>query len=88
MNLNDVFPNGLLGEGIFYFLNNYNVPWKESVTSLALDLEYYGNVSGGKTISPLLRRLLVNGVITESVAQKLANSLYSMNGLCACMQHF
>ena len=81
MNLNDVFPNGLLGEGIFYFLNNYNVPWKESVTSLALDLEYYGNVSGGKTISPLLRRLLVNGVITESVAQKLANSLYSMNGL-------
>ena len=81
MNLNDVFPNGLLGEGIFYFLNNHNVPWKESVTSLALDLEYYGNVSGGKTISPLLRRLLVNGVITESVAQKLAQSLYSMNGL-------
>ena len=57
------------------------MPWKESVSSLALDLEYYGNVSGGKTISPLLRRLLVNGVITESVAQKLAQSLYSMNGL-------
>ena len=81
MNLNDVFPNGLLGEGIFYALNSYNVPWKESISSLALDLEYYGNVSGGKTISPLLRRLLVNGVVTDTVASKLAQSLYSMNGL-------
>ena len=81
MNLNDVFPDGITGEGIFYALNNYDVPWKNSISSLALDLEYYGNVSGGKTISPLLRRLLVNGVITESVALKLANSLYSMNGL-------
>lgn len=81
MNLNDVFPDGLTGEGIFYALNEYNVPWKTSISSLSLDLEYYGNVSGGKTISPLLRRLLVDGVIPTSALTRLANSLYSMNGL-------
>lgn len=81
MNLNDVFPDGLMGEGIFYALNEYNVPWKTAISSVALDLEYYGNVSGGKTISPLLRRLLVDGVITQSALTRLANSLYSMNAL-------
>ena len=81
MNLNDIFPDGLTGEGIFYALNEYNVPWKTSISSVALDLEYYGNVSGGKTISPLLRRLLVDGVVPESALTRLANSLYSMNAL-------
>lgn len=81
MNLNDVFPDGLMGEGIFYALNEYNVPWKTAISSVALDLEYYGNVSGGKTIAPLLRRLLVDGVIPPSALTRLANSLYSMNAL-------
>lgn len=81
MNLNDVFPDGLMGEGIFYALDSYNVPWKTAISSVALDLEYYGNVSGGKTISPLMRRLLVDGVIPQSAITRLANSLYSMNAL-------
>ena len=81
MKLIDVFPDALTGSGIFDALNNYNVPWKTDVSSISLDLEYFGNVSGDKTVSPLIRKLSVNGVLSPTAVSKIAQSLYTMHGL-------
>ena len=81
MKLIDVFPDALTGSGIFDALNTYNVPWKTDISSISLDLEYFGNVSGDKTVSPLIRKLSVNGVLSSSAIAKIAQSLYNMHGL-------
>lgn len=77
--LTDVFPEGLTGNGIFLALAAYDVPWKEEVSSIALDLEYYGNISGDKPISPLVNKLLVMGVLSQDSVNRIAESLYLMH---------
>lgn len=66
--------------GIFSALDSYDVPWKTAVNSDLLDLEYYGNISGQKAISPLVRKSLFYGVLTENKQQVLANLIFSMYG--------
>lgn len=75
----DAFGDVLTDGGLFSVLNTLNVPWKNDVTANTLDLEYFYNISGQKSISPLLRRFL-NGATTITTAQKttLANVLYDM----------
>lgn len=75
----DAFGDVLTDGGLFSLLNTLNVPWKNDVSANALDLEYFYNISGQKSISPLLRRFL-NGATTITTAQKttLANVLYDM----------
>lgn len=73
----DVITNG----GIFTALNNLNVPWKNDVTASSLDLEYYFNISGQKTISPLLRKILGTGeTLTPANLVSLSNVIYNMFG--------
>lgn len=81
MKLIDAFPDALTGSGIFDALDNYNVPWKTDISSISLDLEYFGNISGDKTVSPLVRKLSVNGVLSSNAITKIAQSLYNMHGL-------
>ena len=57
--LNDVFPGWLSGGGIFSTLQMFPVPWKVENISSALDMEYHGNVSGDKIISPLAEKTLI-----------------------------
>lgn len=80
--LQTVFPNWITS-GIFTALNEYDVPWKnDNITDL--DVEYFGNISGEKTISPLVRKLLdVDGAETlsnERIGQ-LANIIFGLNSV-------
>ena len=68
--IGDVFPDWLT-TGIFSKLDQYDVPWKNENMAAALDLEYYGNISGEKIISPLIEKLTDDEYIQES-RQELA----------------
>lgn len=72
MVLLEVFPNWQTS-GIFKYMTD--VPWDVSKSS-QLDLEYFGNHSGAKTISPLVHRLLNSqGELPIDVIKLLANMI-------------
>lgn len=78
--LNDVFSQWLNDKGIIKTLtDNYDVPWKNVVDGSILDLEYHGNRSGGKIISPLLEKLITKNGISDENAIKLCGLIYSRN---------
>ena len=77
MKLTEAFPNWLLGEGIFSELSKLSVPWRTN--SIDLDLEYFGNHSGEKIISPLVSKLLVNDKLTSESITRLASVIYNLN---------
>lgn len=55
--LNEAFPYGMTTGGIFVLLTN--PPWAEqNITPSLLDMDYFGNHSGEKPISPLVHKLL------------------------------
>lgn len=67
--------------GIFHSLDSFNVPWKNEDISDILDIEYFGNISGSKTISPLVRKLLgSSSVLSSDQVSQLARIIYNMNG--------
>ena len=73
--LRDAFPDWSEGFGIFdKIMQVADMPWKddETVTSLLLDLEYFGNRSGSKFCSPLVAHYLQNGEVTTAGREKLA----------------
>lgn len=79
--LYNVFGDVLLNGGIFKALSLLDVPWKNDTDDTALDLEYFGNISGQKTISPLINRLLgTNAILTNENITTLANVIYNMFG--------
>ena len=78
MKLTEAFPNWLVGEGIFSELSKLSVPW--STNSTDLDLEYFGNHSGEKIISPLVSKLLVDDKLTSDSITRLASIIFSLNG--------
>ena len=78
MKLTEAFPNWLVGEGIFSELSKLSVPW--STNSIDLDLEYFGNHSGEKIISPLVSKLLVDDKLTSDSITRLASIIFSLNG--------
>lgn len=77
MKLTEAFPNWLVGEGIFKELNKLSVPWRTN--SADLDLEYFGNHSGEKIISPLVSKLLVDDKLTSDSITRLASVIYNLN---------
>ena len=77
--LSDVFPDWIIGSGIFSELHKFDVPWKNKFNSEPLDLAYFGNNSGDKIISPLVEKLLVNGTLPEENLNKLASAIYTLN---------
>ena len=75
--INDVIPD--ITSGIFSALANLNVPWETDAS--ILDLDYMGNISGQKTISPLVSRVLGdNTTLTSENITQLANVIYALNG--------
>lgn len=76
--LNDIFPDWLTGAGIFATLQNFNIPWKLENISADLDLEYHGNHSGDKLISPVARRVSRGEPLTVLQKTQLASALYAI----------
>lgn len=74
--LRDVFEDWADGSGIFDKISSLaTVPWSTdvNVTSAILDLEYFGNRSGAKFCSPLVKYFIDDdGAITEDGRTKLA----------------
>jgi hypothetical protein len=59
--LNDLFPNWLTTGGIFAAIadiTEYTMPWAATVAETTLDIQYHGNHSGRKYISPLVTSLV------------------------------
>lgn len=77
--LNDMFPNWLTGAGIFSTLQNFSVPWRNDNIAQSLDIEYHGNISGDKFISPLVDKMSGGEVLTESKKNMLANAILAIN---------
>ena len=64
--------------GIFNALQSMNVPWKNKNISDVLDLNYFGNFSGMKYVTPLISLLLGNNTfLTNQSITKLANIIYN-----------
>lgn len=77
MKLNEVFTD-YINNGIFTFLNSLDVPWKEKNISQQLNLQYHGNISGKKEVSPLVDSLIVENNLTENSKTMLAMSIFSI----------
>lgn len=78
--LNDVFPNWATS-GIFELLESFDVPWKSYVSGDVVDLDYHGNKSGRKLISPLVKAMLdSNGDLPAAQQTKLAGLLFYKYG--------
>lgn len=68
----DVFPDWLTTGGIFTALSD--MPWSDDITGSTLDIEYYGNVSGEKAVSPLIDKLCdTSGTLSASSINKLVD---------------
>lgn len=79
--LNDVLPNWMSGNGIFSVLQSFPVPWKDNNIASALDLEYHGNVSGEKFISPLLRKLMSGETLSEMEQTLVGTTIMAICGV-------
>lgn len=73
----DIFPNWSTDGIIKELTNNHDVPWKNTVDGSVLDLEYYGNHSGNKIISPLVAKLLTATGLSSANKTALANLIYA-----------
>lgn len=70
-------------DGIFSSLDSYLVPWKNAIDATLIDFEYFGNVSGGKVISPLVRKTLEEDdatVLSQERIDQIAEMLFALNG--------
>lgn len=69
--LREAFPNYQLDNALFDKFTD--VPWSEEVASELLNLDYFGNHSGGKFCAPIVKRLLGDAEqLTEQQMQTLA----------------
>ena len=50
----EAFPEWKKNKGIFEYFPD--PPWKDVISSVELNLEYFGNISGSKGISPLVSK--------------------------------
>lgn len=76
--INETIPNWLIGSGIFNALNDFDVPWRVSDIANELDMEYHGNISGDKFISPLVRKMKSGDTLTTAEMKTLAGVIYHM----------
>ena len=70
MILIEAFPKWKENKGIFEYFPD--PPWKDEISSVELNLEYFGNISGSKGISPLVSKMLTDGILEDSSRQALA----------------
>jgi len=75
--LNDIFSDGITGDGIFVAMDAIqSLPF--DVSPVIMDIEYFGNVSGDKIVSPLIDRVVTGDEISATEIQKLSNIIISM----------
>lgn len=80
----DIFENPIT-DGIFSYIAEItpSVPWGSDVDSSTLDTEYFGNISGQKTIAPLVKNIILKdsttNKLTEANLQQLATLIYKLN---------
>ena len=77
----DVFPDWSTGGGIFSILQDYTVPWQDSDFALALDIDYYGNISGEKYVSPLIDKIMSGDTLTTAEKELLAVTILALFGV-------
>ena len=77
LTLNDVYPEWIT-KGIFSYLNDLEVPWKNDITRNELDVNYHGSRSGHKFISSLIENFLENNVVSEENKITIAQAIYAM----------
>lgn len=81
--LREAFADWKIGYGIFDALEfiGAELPWKDSTESNILDIEYFGNRSGGKFVAPVIMNLLGNEAeLTESDRVLLARIIWTKFG--------
>ena len=81
--LREAFVDWKIGYGIFDALEfiGAELPWKDTTESIILDVEYFGNRSGGKFVAPVVMNLLGDTVeLTESDRVLLARIIWSKFG--------
>ena len=75
----DIYSDPLTNGGLFTILATLAVPWVEDIDGSTLDAEYFYNISGQKTISPLVRRVLGTGTtLTTEQKTSLATIIFKM----------
>lgn len=81
--INDAFATWYSGGGIFTALQALTpgVPWKTLEIAEELDLEYHGNVSGEKLVSPLIRAIQSGDALSAQEIAKLASIIASINSV-------
>lgn len=77
--LNEVYSDWITN-GIFKRMEVYDVPWKDHIDGSTIDLDYHGNRSGEKIISPLINKLLVDGELSEENKNRLVSLLWKKYG--------
>lgn len=81
--LREAFADWKIGYGIFDALESIgtNLPWEESTESIILDIEYFGNRSGGKFVAPVVMNLLGDTTeLTENDRILLARIIWAKFG--------
>lgn len=94
MQLNEIYPawlirtqTGIQGgffSQLFTYLQTINaIPaWlPDTDIAYSLDIEYHGNRSGQKEISPLLRNMLIDNKLTSNLSQHVCAMFWAMQGL-------
>lgn len=78
LKLNEAFPNGINGYGIFRKIDElYLTPWFDlDLTDGDLDIEFFSKF-GEREVSKLLYAMLVDGVIPEYNLERIARIIYS-----------
>ena len=75
--MNEAYPNGELGNGIFTDLQELDIPWKEESINDKLDMLYYSR-SGDKSVSRLVsKRLNTDGYLPSLDRAALASAIFS-----------
>lgn len=62
-------------------LQDYTVPWQDSDIALALDIDYYGNSSGEKYVSPLINKIMSGDTLTTAEKELLAVTILALCGV-------
>lgn len=76
--LNEVYKEWLASGGIFKDLNEFNVPWKGTVSPVPLDIAYHGGHSGSKKVSPLVNNFIADGELSPASRALIAGAVYNI----------
>lgn len=68
-----------LNDSIFTDLQTLDIPWKNDNIASKLDIEYMGNISGNKTISPLVEQFVEDDELSSESRATIASVVYALN---------